>query len=179
MGVPRASPRAHLVLSTGEPTVSFERFGTPSGAASGIFHCEPAAASASRGATRRIGWHERNSLKPRRGVLRMGDLRPWPRAHRVLSTGKPTVSTDWVDTPSCSASGIFHCEPDAASAIEWGESSHRLVRMKFAQTKMWRSWNRFVAGVAASAPRSEHGGTHGEHRPARHAERHGEWNISL
>ena len=112
----------HLVLSTGKPTVTTDRLDLPSGAASGIFHCEPAAALSSSGATRRIGWHGRDSLKPRVGVLGMGALRPWPRAHLVLSTGKPTVSADRLDPPSCSASGIFHCEPAAASA-----SSGRLV----------------------------------------------------
>ena len=59
MRVAAVTTTAHWVWSTGELTVSTDRFDMPSGAASGKFHVEPAAASATNGATCRIDWHER------------------------------------------------------------------------------------------------------------------------
>ena len=112
----REWPRAHCVQSSRELTVNTDRLDTPSGAASGIFHVEPEAASASSGTTRRIGWHERKWLKRRRGVHNIYALRAWPRAHCVLSSGELTVSIVRLDTLSGADNGIFYVEPEAASA---------------------------------------------------------------
>jgi len=97
--------------------------------------------------------------------------RAWPRAHDGLSAGKPTVSTDQFTTPSGAAACVARLPAGGRVGVEWGDSSHRLVRRKVAQTKTWRHWAMCTAGMAASTRRFELGETHGEHRPVRHAER--------
>ena len=81
------------------------------------------------------------------------------------------MSTDQFATPSGAAACVARLPAGGRVGVEWGDSSHRLVRRKVAQTKTWRSWVMHGAGVAASARRFELGETHGEHRPVRHAER--------
>ena len=165
-----------LRFETGDFTVSTGQLDTPSGAARGIFHS--VTASVSSGATRRIGWHGRKSLKRRGGVLEACALRAWPRAHCVLSTGELTVSTDRLDTPSGSASATFQVKPAPASASSGATRRISWHGPQVAETKTRRPWSMCFSCVAASALRFEHGGIHGEHRPARHAQRRREWNIS-
>ena len=88
--------------------MSTDRFDTPSGAASGKFHVEQAAASATSGATCFIGRHKQKKLEPRCGVLGQCELRLELRAPRGSRPGDFTVLIDRFETPSGAASGKFH-----------------------------------------------------------------------
>ena len=80
---------------------------------------------------------------------------------RRFEPGKPTVSTDQFATPSGAAACVARLPAGGRVGVEWGDSSHRLVRRKVAQTKTWRHYVMCTAGMAASTRRFELGETHG------------------